>query len=210
MRKKIEVITCDCCGEAIEEPVYTVGQMQADPESGHYLPVGDEKYPDFCAECANHFHELLWAALAKLKTDDNGEKGKGESVTEAPEKEPVTETAPEKEPETVKEPEPEAAPEAEAEKADGDPAPEPGAALEAEPETEKTKKGKAKKETRPVTGLTDAQLTDVSIPVDDRIIACIKRGMPQAEIAKTLHVGTARIASVRSRYDLLRAAAYKN
>lgn len=201
MRKKIEVITCDCCGEAIEEPVYTVGQMQADPESGHYLPVGDEKYPDFCAECANHFHELLWAALTKLKADD---AAKDEPAAEAPTEEPAAEaapaeepeTAPEAEPEPVKEAEPETVPEAEQK--------------EPEPETEKPKKVKAKKEPRPVTGLTDAQLTDPNIPVDERIIACIKRGMPQQEIAKTLHVGTARIASVRSRYDLLRAAAYKN
>ena len=201
MRKKIEIITCDCCGEAIEEPVYTVGQMQTDPESGHYLPVGEKSYPDLCAGCADHFHELLWAALTKLKADD---EPKDEPAAEASAEEPAAEAAPAEEPETAPEAEPEPAKEAEPETA-----PE-AEQKESEPDAEKPKKVKAKKDPRPVTGLTDAQLTDPSIPVDERIIACIKRGMPQQEIARTLHVGTARIASVRSRYDLLRAAAYKN
>jgi hypothetical protein len=224
MKKVIEIYTCDCCGEQIKTPVYTVGQMEAVLDEYTFLPVEDRIYPDFCEECAHHFHALLWKALAKVREDEGGaepadqpEESKEESTVSTEEstdesaESPSESEAPDPDPEETT---PDTGP------APADPQPESAAADVLQPATDSVapadeampdadtpkKTGRRKREVKE--GLTPAQIKDPNIGVDTKIIVLTKAGWTQADIAKALHVGTAKVKAVRDRYSLFHAAAY--
>lgn len=224
MKKVIEVYTCDCCGEQIKTPIYTVGQMEAVLDEYTFLPVEDRIYPDFCEECAHHFHDLLWKALAKVREDedsaepaDQPEESKEESTVSTDESTDESTESPSESKDSDPDPE-ETTPDADP--APADPQPESAAADvlqpaaeavapadEALPDADAPKKtGRRKREAKE--GLTPAQIKDPNIGLDTKIIALTKAGWTQADIAKTLHVGTAKVKAVRDRYNLFHAAAY--
>jgi len=227
MKKVIEVYTCDCCGEQIKTPVYTVGQMEAVLDEYTFLPVEDRIYPDFCEECAHHFHDLLWKALAKVKEDedsaesaDQPEESKEESTVSTEESTVSTVKSTESPAESeVPDPDPEE-PKPDADPSPADPQPESAAADTLQPAADSVahaddalpdadtpkKTGRRKREVKE--GLTPAQIKDPTIGIDTKIIALTKAGWTQADIAKALHVGTAKVKAVRDRYNLFHAAAY--
>ena len=250
MKKVIEIYTCDCCGEQIKTPVYTVGQMEAVLDEYTFLPVEDRVYPDFCEECAHHFHDLLWKALAKVREDEDSaesadqpeestvsteestEESKDESTVSTEEsteesKDESTVSTEESKDESTESPSESEVPDPDPEEttpdtdpAPADPQPESAAADVLQPATDSVapadealpdadtpkKTGRRKREVKE--GLTPAQIKDPNIGVDTKIIALTKAGWTQADIAKALHVGTAKVKAVRDRYNLFHAAAY--